>query len=147
MTGGEHVLDVERGILCGVDHVIQARQAADVDDLMRIGDDGGAAVGDKETADLLGRDVGRFDMDMAVDEAGGGIAAVRVDGLAALILADAGDLAVAEGDVARDDLAGTDVDDAAVFDDGICRDAPGRDIDEMRKRCTCFHDSHDSILL
>ena len=56
-TGGEHVLDVERSVLRGVDHVIETRQAADVDDLVRVGNDGGAAVGDKETADLLGRDV------------------------------------------------------------------------------------------
>ena len=144
-TGGEHVLDVERGVLRGVDHVIEARQAADVDDLVRVGNDGGAAVGDKETADLFGGDVGRFNVDMAVDEAGGGIAAVRVDGLAALIWTDAGDLAVAEGDVALDDLAGADVDDPAVLDDGVGRDAPGGNVDQMRKRFPCFHDG--SLLL
>ena len=52
-TGGEHVLDVERSVLRGVDHVIEARQAADVDDLVRVGNDGGAAVGDKASSQAV----------------------------------------------------------------------------------------------
>ena len=134
---GEHILDVQRGVLRRLHHVVQTRNAADVDDLVRVGDDGRAAVRHQKAADLLGCNVGRLNVDMAVDQAGGCVGTLGVDRLRSLIVADARDPSVAQRNVPLRDLAGINVDDAAVPDHRIGGDPAGRNVNEFFQFLPC----------
>ena len=72
-TGWHHEPDAEFCALGSVDHVLQTPLAADIDDLVGIGENGGGAVGHQHPAELLRTDVGTFNVDVAVDEPRRGI--------------------------------------------------------------------------
>lgn len=114
-AGRQHPFHVEGGGFGGADHIIHPRKSADIRNLVRIGNDGGGAVGHDQTAEFFGGGVGRFDVDVAVDETGGGISAFGIDDMFAVIGSDACDETAADGDVALDDGGVVDVDDFAVF--------------------------------
>ena len=126
-TRRHHETDVQGRLFSGFHHVTKAGQAADVDDFMRVGDDRRRSQGDDQAAELFRADIGRFDMDMAFNEARCGIGPMGIDDFLSFIrAADAGDDAVGDDDIPRPDGLCIDVDDLAVFKDDVPRfQAPG----------------------
>ena len=96
------------------------KSSADIDDFVRVSYDGGSAMRDDDTTKFLWGEVGRFDMDMAIDEAWGGVHPFAIDFLFAFIGADAGDPFARNRDIDIFlDLRGENVDEVDVFDDQI----------------------------
>ena len=141
-AGGHHELDVERGARGVLDHEREAVEAAHVGDLMAVGDGGGGAAGERH-AGVLGRaDIGALDMQMAVDETGGEVAALAIDDAPRLpggngcVLAvapleqDAGDATACDRDLPARDAQAVHIDDPRVHEHEIGRHAPLRRIDQ-----------------
>ena len=133
-TGGEHELHIQGGVLRRRHHIVQAADPADVDDLMGVGDDGGAPMGDQQPAQLLRGEVRGLDVDMAVDEAGDGIPPAGVHLFLSGVGAHTGDLAAAQGDVPLDELSGEHIEDLAVLDHSVRRDGPSGGLDQLFQR-------------
>ena len=129
-AGGQHQLHFERGILRGAGDVLRAVDAADVDDLVRVGDDGSRAAGHDQPRELLGRELRALDMDVRIDQAGHGDLAADVVLALPLVRADARDLAAGDGDVAALHLTGEHVDECSVFEHDVGRRPAQRDVDE-----------------
>ena len=130
-AGREHEMHFERGIGSGAGDVARARNAAHVDDLVRVGDDGRRAAGHDQPRELPRRELGALDMDVRVDKPGDGDLAADVVLLFALVDADAGDLAARDGDVAVQHFAREYVDIAAVFQDGVRLPPAEGDVDQI----------------
>ncbi|CDF05858.1 unknown [Megasphaera elsdenii CAG:570] len=122
-----HEADVQGRLFCGFHHVAQAGQAADIDDFMRVGDDGRRPQGYDEAAELFRADIRRLDMDMAFDETRCSISPMGLDDFPSFIrAADAGDDPVSHDDIPGPDGLCIDVDDPAVLEDDVPRfQAPG----------------------
>lgn len=109
-----HEADVQGRLFCGFHHVAQAGQAADIDDFMRVGDDGRRPQGYDEAAELFRADIRRLDMDMAFNEARCSISPMGLDDFPSFIrAADAGDDPVSHDDIPGPDGLCIDVDDPA----------------------------------
>ena len=90
--------------------------AEHVRDLVRVGDDRGRAEREDEPRELVDQQLRRLEVEVRVDEAGDDVAAGRIEGLAALVLAEAGDEAVDDRDVSVEPLAREGREDAAAAD-------------------------------
>ena len=87
--------------------------AEHVRDLVRVGDDRGRAERQDEARELVDQELRRLDVKMRVDEPGDQVAPGRVDRLAALVVAEPGDDAVDDRDVALEPFAREDAEDTA----------------------------------
>ena len=115
-AGGHRVKDIELRSFRRFQHITKAVEAADVGDLVRVGDDGGGASGDEHSPRLFGTHKGRFDMDMRVDESRRGKATLRVDRLAPLVARIRADNHTGfDGNLPRLDRSRKNVDNPAVF--------------------------------
>ena len=74
---------------------MDAVRAEDVRDLVRVGDDGGRAEREDEARELVHEELRGLQVHVRVDEPGDDVLAARVDDLAARVLAQASDVAVA----------------------------------------------------
>ena len=112
-------VDVEREPVARVEQPVDAVGAEHVRDLVRVGDDGGRAERQHEPRELVHEQLRRLEVHVRVDEAGHDPAAGRVERLAALVLAEPGDAAVDDRDVALEPLAREDREDAAAAHDEV----------------------------
>ena len=114
-TGGELHPQIERGVLGGIEEILQSHQAQNIRDFVRVTNRGGDAMG-KHTAVELQRSHQRaLAVHVAIDKAGHGEAALGIDLLhPAVAVEGAHDEAAAHGDVAGLQFAGDQVQDAGV---------------------------------
>jgi hypothetical protein len=102
------------------EEVADAVGAQHVGDLVRIADRGGDALGQHAAVELERGDERGFDVEVGVDEAGHGKAAVAFDQPHAVVIAIGADDAVADdGDVGVGDGAGDDVEQPDILDDDV----------------------------
>ncbi len=118
-AGRGHEEDVEGHGRAEVGEPVDAVGAEDVGDLVRVGDDGGGAEREDEARELVHEELRGLQVHVRVDEAGHEVLAARVDDLAAGVLAEAGDEAVADRDVGLQPLAREDREDLAALDDDV----------------------------
>ena len=109
-AGGQHEMHIQGKAVGGGDHVVDAAHAADVGDLMGIGDDGGGAVGNHRPGKGRGRHQGALQVNVRVDKAGGDHLAGDVHLLDAAVIAHAHHQAAHHGDIALAQLVGEHVD-------------------------------------
>ena len=87
-------------------HILRPRDARDVDELVRVGDDARRAVRDRELREGLGGEQRALHMDVPVHQPGKDEESLRiVDGAPFIPLPDGGDLPVLDGDVGFFELA------------------------------------------
>ena len=137
-----HEADVEGRFLGGLHHVLKACEAADIDDFVGIRDNRRRSQGHDEAAEFFRADVGRFDVDMAFDQARRGIRTAGIDDFFPFIgTADAGDNAVGNDDVPFPYRLRIDVDDLAVLKDQVARFLPPGHGDAPLQLipCHCHH--------
>ena len=91
-SSGSSAADVEQPV-----HAVGAEH---VRDLVRVGDDGGRPERQHEPRELVDEQLRRLEVHVRVDEPGHDEAAGGVERLAALVVAEAGDVAVDDRDVA-----------------------------------------------
>ena len=133
-AGRGHEVDVERHRGAEVGEPVDAVGAEDVRDLVRVGDDGGGAEREDEAGELVHEQLRGLQMHMRVDEAGDDVLALGGDHLAAVVLAEAGDVAVADGHIGLQPFPGEDGEDPPALDDGVgelvaaCHRKPSREI-------------------
>jgi hypothetical protein len=119
----------------GVDHEADAGGAGDVGDLVRVGDGGRDAARHDRGGELWREAEGTFDVDVAVDEAGGDEGVVEVDLVTRPVAgADAGDAVGVDGDVGGFDGAGEDVDQSRVAEEQVGGDVAARGGEERGGR-------------
>ncbi len=118
-AGRRHEVDVERQLVADVEQPVDAVGAEDVGDLVRVGDDRRRAHRQHEPRELVHEQLRRLEVHVRVDEARDDVTARRVERLGALVLAEARDVAVADGDVHVEPLAGEDGEDVAAADDEV----------------------------
>ena len=141
-AGGHHELDVERRTGGVLDHERKALEAAYVGDLVAVGDGGGGAPGERH-AGVLGRaNVGALDVQVAVDETGGEVAALAIDDAGGLpggngrvcavapLEQDARDAAACNRDLTACHAQTVHVDDLRVHEHRVRRHATLRRVDE-----------------
>ena len=100
--------------------------AEHVRDLVRVGDDRGRAERQDEPGELVDQELRRLDVQVRVDEPGDEVAPGCVDRLDALVVAEPGDDAVDDRDVALEPFAREDAEDTAAADHGVGRLIPSR---------------------
>src|SRR5277367_2964781 len=111
---------IHRGRHRGVEEIAQASDAEHVGDLVRIADRRGDAVREHAAIELERRDQRGLDMQMCVDEAGNHDLALDVDLAGAAIFRHrSDDTVVADRDVALDEFAPDEVEDAAALEDDV----------------------------
>ena len=98
---------------------MDAVDAEDVRDLVRVGDDRRRPEREHEPRELVDEQLHRLEVHVRVDEARHDEPARRVDRLAALVRAEPGDHTVGDGDVALEPLAGEDREHAAAANDEV----------------------------
>ena len=139
-VGGRHTArqlhsQVERRRQRGVEEILDAGRAEHVGDLVRIADRGGDAARQHAAVEFKRRDQRRLDVQVGVDEAWNDDLAGDVDLHRAAILGlGSHDAVVADGDVARLELAGYEIEDAPALEHEIgaeaaatLRDGPGEE--------------------
>ncbi len=114
-----HEEHVERHLAARVEEPVHAVGAEDVRELVRVGDDRRRPERQHEAGELVDEQLRRLDVDVRVDEARDDPAPGRVDRLAALVLAEARDVAVHDRDVGVEPLAREDREDASAADDDV----------------------------
>ena len=103
--------DVERDVFGGFDDIMDAVHAKDVGELMRVGDDGSRAMWDDHRGEFLWGALGRFDVDMSIDEAwDNGHAGDVIFHFAFVALANADDAVIFDGDIPFFDLSVKEID-------------------------------------
>ena len=124
---------VEFSFLCGVEHVAQAFEAADVCNLVRVGDYRRRAARDDYSAELFGAYVRGFNMDMPVDETWREKFSARVKNFFAVVffLAHADNFSVINRYFARINFAAQHVDDLAIFYNEVGLSSAGRRVDKI----------------
>ena len=90
---------VERQAGADVEQPVDAVAAEDVRDLVRVGDDGRRSHRQHEPRELVDEQLRRLEVHVGVDEAGDDVRAADVERLLPLVLAEAGDVALADRDV------------------------------------------------
>ena len=119
--------------------VLRARDAADVDELVRIGDDARRAVRDGEPRKGFGGEQGTLHMDMGVHQPGeDDKPAAVVDFLPLVPLAEGGDRAPFDGDLRLFYISREYIEDARALDDKVALFALHGAVDEL------FHSPHYS---
>ncbi len=119
---GEHDVDLDGEVGRGGEKRLEPLGAADVRDLVRVGDDGGRAVRGGVTREDGGRRHRRFDVDVGVPEGWREIRALQVDlvlGAGRAVRSEAEDAVARDADRLLVDLARQDVDDAGVPEDEV----------------------------
>ena len=123
--GGE--VDVQRQAGAHVEQPVDTVAAEDVRDLVRIGDDGRRPHRQHEPRELVHEQLRRLEVHVRVDEAGDDVGAADVERLRPFVVAEARDVAVADGDVGLEPLAREDREHAAALDDEVGRLVPACD--------------------
>ena len=118
-AGGDHDIDMGRGILRLVQYVIDPVPAGDVRRLMGIDDKRRRAAPGRLRDQDLGVDHGGFQMQVRVDKPAGDVLAADVQLLLALIIADAHDHAVLDRDISPLDAVRKDIDDAGILQNKV----------------------------
>ena len=98
-----------------------------VRDLVRVGDHGRRPHRENEARELPGHELRRLQVHMRVHEAGDDVFAARVHDLLPRVLAEAGDVAVADGDLGFEPLAREDGEDLRALDDDVGELVTARD--------------------
>ena len=129
-AGWKHVVDVADGLLRRVQHKPHSLYAADVDDLVRVGDQGRRARWQHRAGKFRGYRHRAFNVAMCVDQAGAYRDAFAVDLVVRAVMADAGNQAVCNRDVRPDDLPGENVEYVGVFQHEIGHAAAGGRFDQ-----------------
>jgi hypothetical protein len=116
-------VDVQRQTADRLEQHADAGDAQDVADLVRVRDEGRAAVRHQQTGQLRRHQQGTLDVNVGVDQTRDHKAVGDVDPFAGRPVegADAGDPAIGDDDVGRLDPLGEDVDDAAARQHQIAR--------------------------
>ena len=112
--------------------VLRTRDAADVDQLVRVGDNAARAVRHSKARKRLGREHGALDVDMRIDQTGQEDhtrAVIRLTG--DILAADADDDAVLDGDLPFLRLAREYIEDAGIADDEVTGFALHGAVDEI----------------
>ena len=129
---------VHRGRHGAVEEVAQARRTEDVADLMRIADRRRDSMPQDAAVELERRDERRLDMAMRIDEARNDDLSPHVDLARAAVFAHRSDDAVAaDGDVARDEFAGHEIEDPPSLEDDVGLGEPLAPLDRARKIGDC----------
>src|SRR5439155_8639974 len=116
-----HEVDVERQTRTDVEQPVHTVRAEHVGDLVRIGDHRRGAEWQHEARELVHEQLRRLEMHVRVDEAGDDIAAGRIENLGPVVLAEAGDVAVADRYVDVEPLAGEPGPGATAAEDAVGR--------------------------
>jgi hypothetical protein len=127
----DHRVHVDGTILARAEHEANAFGAHHIGDFVRIGDDGGGAVGGDHLGEFRNGEHRRFNMHVPVDETGTDELPAQVERLTPSIRADAGDAPVGDGHVALVDLAREHVDDLPAAQHQIGRGSTGGDVDQV----------------
>ena len=124
-------MHIQRQIFCRRHHVVDAAHTADVGDFVRVGDDGGCAVGEHRARERGRADKTALQMNMRVDKAGCDDFAADIDlHQAVVMVSHADDQPVGNGNIAMLNRAGKYVDIIGVFEDNIRLLLAQRDADE-----------------
>ena len=134
-AGGQHDLHFERGVLRRLRNVAHARHAADVRDLVRVGDDLRGTVRQDEPRELLGRKLRAFDVHVRVDQPRRRDPAADVDLFLPAVCADADDLAVRDRNIALLHFSREYVDVAPVLQNKLRALLPERGGNTLCKHC------------
>ena len=110
-------MHIQRQIFCRRHHVVDAAHTADVGDFVRVGDDGGCAMGEHRARERGRADEAALQMNMRVDKA-------------VVMVSHADDQTVGNGNIAMLNRAGKYVDIIGVFEDNIRLLLAQRDADE-----------------
>jgi hypothetical protein len=119
-------------------------RAEHVRDLVRVDHDRGRPEWEEEPGDLVHEELRRLEVHVRVDEARDDPAAARVDRLGALVLAQAGHVAVHQGHVRLEPLAREDAEDAATADDDVGGLVPPSDGEAAAQRAGARTGRHGS---
>ena len=131
-AGGNHEHGIHGKTFCGTEHIVNAVGAHDIGDLMRIGNDGGGAVGDNCPDEFAGRDQTGFQMDVGIDEAGADHFAGHISFHMALVIAKTHDQTLRNSNVTGFQFAGENIYIGCVFQDKICFFAACGNINDMQ---------------
>ncbi len=132
-AGRGHEEDIERHLVAEVGEPVDAVRAEDVGDLVRVGDDRGRAEREDEARELVHEELRGLQVHVRVHEAGDDVLAARVDDLAAGVLAEAGDEAVADRHVGLQPFPREDREDLAALDDDVGELVAARHRDASRE--------------
>lgn len=124
-AGWSHELNIQNSLLRRFGHILQSGQSADIGDFMRVGNNRRRPQGNDEAAEFFRTDVGRLDVDMAVDEARRGIPPSGIDDAPPFVrTADTGEDAVYDSNVPFPYRLGMHVDNTAVFKNQVAGNDP-----------------------
>ena len=123
-AGGKHEKNIHGGAFRVFEHIIEPARAADVHDLMRVGHNGGGAVGKHPRSKDRRGYHGGFDVHVRIDKAGCNIFAREILLLHALVFAYSGDIPFVNSDIARVEGFGADVHDRCVLQHQLRRAFP-----------------------
>ena len=113
-------MHIQRQIFRCRHHVVDAAHAADVRDFVRVGDDGGCAVGQYRTRERGRADETALQVNMRVDKAGCDDFAADIDlHQAVVMVSHTDDQPVGNGNIAVLNRAGEYIDIIGVFEDNI----------------------------
>ena len=118
-AGGGHEVEVERQALARVEQPVDSVGSEDVRELVRIEHDCGCPERQDEPGELVGKQLGRLEMHVRVDEAWNDVVPACVDDLAAVVLAQTRDPAVHHRHVQLQPLAGENRQDATSANDDV----------------------------
>ena len=118
-AGRELDADIHERRLGGLLEIADAVGADHIGDFVRVADGCGDAARGDAAVELVGRDQGRFDVEVRVDETGNESQAGDVDHLAPVVVSDPGNAVAGDGNVAGQHLAGDQVKDLTPTEDDI----------------------------
>ena len=114
--------DVHHRLLGAIEEIFDALGAQHIGDFMGVADHGGDAVRQHAAVEFEGGDQGGFDVQVRVDEAGDGEAAVAINGDLAVVARMGADDAVGDdGNVGLGDRAGDHIEQSHILDDKVRR--------------------------
>jgi hypothetical protein len=87
---------------------VDAVGTQDVRDFVRVSDHGRRAVRENSSGELVDGELGRFDVDVGIDEAGNDISPRNVNALATVVAAESDDVTILDGYVDIEPLFGKD---------------------------------------
>ena len=128
-----HEEDVERQAGADIEQPVDAVGSEDVRDLVGVGDDRRRPHRQHEPRELVHHQLRRLEVEMRVDEPWHDVLLGDIERFRALVLAKPGDVAVTDGDVHLEPLAGEDGQDAAAAHDEIGGLVTPRDCDPARE--------------
>ena len=136
-AGGQHQVHVQRQVFRCIQQILYGLCTAYVDDLMRVGHNGGGAAAGSGAGEFKGRGKAGFDVDVRVDETRTQEFVRAVQFCPSPVASHARNHAARHRHVCSDDFLGKNIDHVDVFEHEVGGGAPRRHVDACFVRFHC----------